>query len=609
MTTALARAAVISVWASAGSTVTLSTGEIVSEAGGLVVLSGEVVNHLVRGRLFNRGPAIAEAPVPTGGLSAPSVSVLPALAATASDGQTASVVGFADRGDGGGGTFYLESGSATAPIAGMVIDAQGGRWKRLFDRNAINAKWFGARGDGVADDTAALQAALNFAMLTQPAAAFGGCTVIIPQGTYRVTSTLYVQGGFLKGNVNVRGTNVPGAQLTNTQLLWDGPSWINDATKLPLLWIEASDCLIENLTIQPTNRKVLYSAIEVGSTQAGVAKALTHNQFRGITCVGTALSTCHFGITVGTIHPQGSNLENFRYDECLFQSVRCGVYYEQGQPINTVFTKCVFAWNGAGIAGQGLLLNSPSMSVQMNDCDFQSLEMGVHTFGGCTSIVLSGGESENCKKVFHGSRDAVGIPGTLVIRDMRLSPSMVGAATESFPASSRDFVYNYAGTSIHIENCFANHGGTPEEWYIAFPASCRVVSTNNDFCTDEPFRMFGDYRGRSVGGVWSTADRYVKAGEAELWPMPSRFGSINPSYAGALTTISGTALSVAVTLPKSELVADYQVRLEVESVTGTPAAGAFCGYVTSKTATGFTITVPTAPGVGSSVTYRYTTWR
>lgn len=51
--------------------------------------------------------------------------------------------------------------------------------------DTVSVKDFGATGDGVTDDTAAIQAALNFA-------AVNGGAVYLPQGTYKITSALQV---------------------------------------------------------------------------------------------------------------------------------------------------------------------------------------------------------------------------------------------------------------------------------------------------------------------------------------------------------------------------------------------------------------------------------
>ncbi len=58
-------------------------------------------------------------------------------------------------------------------------------WSAWLPENIfINVKDFGAKGDGSADDTAAIQAALTKAN--------GGGVVVVPQGTYKVTSRLQV---------------------------------------------------------------------------------------------------------------------------------------------------------------------------------------------------------------------------------------------------------------------------------------------------------------------------------------------------------------------------------------------------------------------------------
>jgi hypothetical protein len=71
------------------------------------------------------------------------------------------------------------AGTATAPtVPGLAS-------KIAIVNQALNVKDYGAVGDGVADDTAAIQAALN-------AVTVGGRAVYLPAGRYKVTSTLTV---------------------------------------------------------------------------------------------------------------------------------------------------------------------------------------------------------------------------------------------------------------------------------------------------------------------------------------------------------------------------------------------------------------------------------
>jgi hypothetical protein len=72
-------------------------------------------------------------------------------------------------------------------------------------------------------------------------------------------------------------------------------------------------------------------------------------------------------------------------------------------------------------------------------------------------------------------------------------------------------------------------------------------------------------------------------------------------------TISGGSTSVAVTFAGAgwfdEPDTSYKVALWVDSISGAPAAGAYASYATAIATSGFTINTPTAPGVGTSVTY------
>lgn len=58
-------------------------------------------------------------------------------------------------------------------------------FKEFKDR-AVNVKWFGAKGDGVTDDTAAIQAAIDAANTAR------GGVVFFPHGIYKITSSIVI---------------------------------------------------------------------------------------------------------------------------------------------------------------------------------------------------------------------------------------------------------------------------------------------------------------------------------------------------------------------------------------------------------------------------------
>jgi hypothetical protein len=102
-------------------------------------------------------------------------------------GEVVTVAGYNVVGDGGGGQFYGVTGAPAGTYVdngGTIILPTGGdgsaAWLRVYDGN-LNVKWFGAVGDGVADDAAAIQLAVD-ALPTDG-------TLEFPQGTYVLTSS------------------------------------------------------------------------------------------------------------------------------------------------------------------------------------------------------------------------------------------------------------------------------------------------------------------------------------------------------------------------------------------------------------------------------------
>ena len=104
------------------------------------------------------------------------------------------------------GFFQRDDADTTSADNGgtIIVDASGRRWKRLFV-GAVNVKWFGAVGDGVTDDTAAILAAYTYCKSTT--LHYG---LRFPAGKY-LTRSQFVFTDFYFGTMQMEGAAFIGA--------------------------------------------------------------------------------------------------------------------------------------------------------------------------------------------------------------------------------------------------------------------------------------------------------------------------------------------------------------------------------------------------------------
>lgn len=129
--------------------------------------------------------------------------------------------GYAWPGDGGGGLY--ERAAFEPAHAGRVRSADGVWWELVSDR--LNVRQFGARGDGLTDDTAAIQAGI--ARIEER----GGGTLGLPAGRYVVSAPLRIAGD----GVHLAGEGPARTILTkrqSTRFVVASGSWETDGVAL-----------------------------------------------------------------------------------------------------------------------------------------------------------------------------------------------------------------------------------------------------------------------------------------------------------------------------------------------------------------------------------------
>lgn len=127
------------------------------------------------------------------------------------------------------GIFRYDPLDTTTPdnTGTVIVTAYGARFKRIHEGRGVNVKWFGAAGDGLTDDTAAIQAAMD----GMPE----GGIVFFPDGTYRTTSKLIVK----HRNVMLSGTGKRSIQ----HLHREGEHSFDHTVPSTILADHAGDCV------------------------------------------------------------------------------------------------------------------------------------------------------------------------------------------------------------------------------------------------------------------------------------------------------------------------------------------------------------------------------
>ena len=249
-----------------------------------------------------------------------------------------------------------------------------------------------AVGDGAADDTAAIQKALDGVR--------DGSTVYLPPGTYRVTDTLALKGP-ARGGV-FTGVLVVG-HGRRTRLVWDGK--------------QGGAMLSENCL----SHGRLVGMVLDGRNKAAVG--ICHYR----RCFGTEVDHQHLALLNFTdagvfVDPKAPYaLAETVFANCLFENCRRGVVFPKFNDYDYTFDGCEFRRCETGI----LCVHG---NAYVRNCHFEAsreADMAIHAEHGssvrrCTSVRL---EDVPDLRRFGGAADRAGLPCRGMDRPRRGSPA------------------------------------------------------------------------------------------------------------------------------------------------------------------------------------------
>lgn len=245
------------------------------------------------------------------------------------------VTGYYSPGDGGGGHYWYDPTDTTSADNGgtVIVATDGGRWHLELFSQSISLKQFGALGDGITDDTAAIQSVLNYA-LTQTQAN-KNIEIIVPMGAYLHGPVSFDPAAFKGyGRVRVKGTFGASVLLssvaTQTGVFWkigkyggygSGADWVfEDLSFKSNSQSNGVGVYLEALTWTPRFENCIFEGFYL-SIQAN-------------SCINMEIKGCFFISSAAWAFIQGES--------------STGISGLDQPPANTRISHCYFGWRPEG---------------------------------------------------------------------------------------------------------------------------------------------------------------------------------------------------------------------------------------------------------------------
>ena len=304
---------------------------------------------------------------------------------------------------------------------------------RVVPDAVVNVKSYGATGDGVTDDTDAIQAALN-----------AGRVIYFPQPSehYVVSEMLHIGWN---GTI-ITGSTGPDPAEANAEIHFTGTAteyalfnFNNSAGGL----VNARTVVVNNLSIKlESSDSTHISAFDTGG-------GFSNSKFRNVSIYGTIDGNGnrnHYGLRVrGLDKADGETANNDQYHNecynCYFDSLKIAVY-----------------WDGAGdvsgSAANARLCNGGGLF----ECRFKDCALGVHVWGDACRLMNS---TFNEPKRSTGTHTAADHATTLTDTSADFGDLVVGGTVKNTTDGSTATIVSNTATTITLS---VLDGGDDDTW-------------------------------------------------------------------------------------------------------------------------------------------------
>lgn len=369
------------------------------------------------------------------------------------------------------------------------------RFKEVF-----SVKDFGAVGNGIADDTVAIQATINAAaqMFNQVAfppagGAYNPPIVLFPPGAYRLTDTLNVYTGLtLSGMAGVPYT------VEHTRLIMDTQGGTVNLTKNILNLTKVFESVARSTNVTVTIEDLGFWITNPGSTIAGRGgSAWAYNAsygshiYCGESCIDTRIRRCNFYTSPNSaIYFNGVSTAYFNVDECEFDTPSVGIRLTSCTNIWPQINQSRFYSGSYQIS----VLNCGGL-VQINGCDFQNN----------ARVYINGGTSQLEKVTFTANlhQGANALDNSLYVNNAKC----VVIANNYFGLSTESAIYlETIDDGVVSGNSIDSPGyNTPNSSAATAPAGIRLLGCKQLAVTGNSIRAQGGATYNGFGIISSTS--------------------------------------------------------------------------------------------------------